>query len=78
MAKGNSQYVFLSIILIDAIFRTGNNYYLQVFLEEFRYIVKEKKMPEVITDDIEIFSDNFDREDSNEENFDEENYSERN
>ena len=47
-------------------FRTGKNYYPQVFLEEYKYIVKEKKMPNYITDGIEISLDS-DREDSDKE-----------
>ena len=47
----------LSVILIDSVFRTGKNHYPQVFLERCKYVVKEKKMPEYITDDIEISSD---------------------
>ena len=50
-------FVCLSLILIDSVFRTGENYYPQVFLEEFKYVVKEKKMSEYITDNIEILSD---------------------
>ena len=38
-----------------------------MFLEDSKFIVKEKKMPEYITDDIEISSDDSDREDSDEE-----------
>ena len=34
---------FLSEILIDSAFRTGKNYYPQVFFEECKYVVKEKK-----------------------------------
>ena len=56
MPKEGSQFICLSVILIDSIFRTGKNYYPQVFLEECKYVVKEKKMPEYITDDIEISS----------------------
>ena len=59
--------------MIDSVFRTGKNYYLQVFLEECKYIVKEKKMPEYISDGIKISYDDSDREDSNEENSNEEN-----
>ena len=44
----------LSVILIDSVFRTGENYYPQVFLEECKYITKEKKMPKYISEDIEI------------------------
>ena len=54
--------------MINSVFRTGNNYYTQVFLEECKYIVKEKMMPENITDDIEISSDVSDRANSYEEN----------
>ena len=63
---------------IDSVFRAGKNYYPQVFFEGCKFVVKEKKMPEYITDDIEISSDHFDREDSDEQNFDEENFIEEN
>ena len=65
------------MILIDSVFRTGKNYYLQVFLEECKYVVKEKKIPKYIIDDIELSSvsdkKNSDRENSDEENSDKEN-----
>ena len=66
MAKEESQGICLSVILIDSVFRTGKNYYSQVFLEECKYVVKEKKMPKYITDDVKISSDkNSDEENSN-------------
>ena len=34
------QKKYLSVILIDSVYRTGKNYYPQVFLEECKYIVK--------------------------------------
>ena len=40
--------------MFDSVFRTAKNYYPQVFLEECKYVVKQKKMAEYITDDIEI------------------------
>ena len=43
--KEGSQFICLSVILIDSVFRTGKSYYLQMFLEECKYIVKEEKMP---------------------------------
>ena len=56
------------MILIDSVFRTGKNYYPQVFLEECKYVVKEKKrIPKCIIDDTEISSDS-DKEKSDEEN----------
>ena len=50
--KESSKSICLSVILVDSVFRTGKNYYPQVFLEECKYVVKKKKMPEYITDDI--------------------------
>ena len=75
--KESSQFICLSVILIDSVFRTGKNYYPQVFLKECKYVVKEKKIPKYIIDHIEISSDS-DRENSDEENSDEENSDEEN
>ena len=37
--------------MTDSVFRTGKNYYLQMFLEECKYVIsKKKKLPEYITD----------------------------
>ena len=58
-------------------FRTGSNYYPKVLLEEYKCVVKELKMPENITDKIEI-SSYSDREDFDEENSDEGNSNEEN
>ena len=63
--------MFISINnLIDSVFTTDRNYYSQVLLKEFKYVVKEKKIPMYINDDIEISSD------SNIDNFDKETYEE--
>ena len=59
--------------MTDSVFRTGKSYSPQVFLEVCKYVAKEKKMLEYITDDIEISSDSK-RKDSDEENSDEENF----
>ena len=75
--KEDSQCICLSVILIDSVFRTGNNYHPQVFLKEYKYVVKEKKMLKYITDDIEI-SSYSNREDSSEESSDEESFDEEN
>ena len=81
--KEGSKFICLSVILINFVFTTGKNYYPQVFLEECKFGVKEKKMPEYIIDDIEISSDDSNTEDSDEEisnreNSDEENSNEEN
>ena len=57
-----------TIILIESVFRTGINFYPEVFLEDCKYVVKEKKIPKYITDDLEVFSDS-DRKNSVEQIF---------
>ena len=69
ISREGSQFICLSEILIDSVFRTGKNYYSQVFLEEFKYFVKEKKNPLQFIDDIEISFDS-DRDNSDEETSD--------
>ena len=64
--------------MINSVFRKGNNYYPQVFLEECKYVVKEKNISKHIIDGIEISSyfdrENFDGETSDEDNSDEESF----
>ena len=47
----------LSEIVTNSLVGTGKNYHPQVFSEECKHIVKEKKMPEHIIDKIEISHD---------------------
>ena len=46
--REGSQFICLSVILIDSVFRTGKNYYPQVFLEECKYVVKEKRFLSIL------------------------------
>ena len=71
------QFICLSVIFIDSVFRTGKHYYPQVLLEECKYVVKEKKIPKYIFNDTEISSDS-DRESSDEKNSDKETSDEEN
>ena len=64
--------------MINSVFRACRNYYSQVFFEECKYIVEEKKIPEYIIDDIEIYSDGSDEELSDEENSNDESFNEEN
>ena len=49
-------------MMVDFVFKPGKNYYLQVFLKECKYVIKEKKMPGYITVDIKVSSDDSHRE----------------
>ena len=53
------------MIVIDSTFRKDKNHYLEVFLEECKYVVKEKRMSKYVTDDINISSGDSDRQHSN-------------
>ena len=66
--REGSHLIYLSVILIDSVFRTGKNYYPWVFLEEYEYVLKEKKITKYIIDtDIE----NYDEKTSDKETYDE-------
>ena len=39
--KEASQFICLSVTLIDSVFRTAKNYHPQVFVEECKYVVEE-------------------------------------
>ena len=54
------------MILINSVFRAGNNYYPQVFLEQCKYVIKDKKINNCVTDDVEI-SSGSDEDNSNEQ-----------
>ena len=68
LLKRGSQYIYLSVVLIDSVFRADKNYYPQVFLEKCKYVVK----------DIEISSNESAKEESDEENSDKEDSDEEN
>ena len=65
--KEGSQYVCLLVILTDLVYRKDKDYYPQMFLEEWKYVVKGK-MSEFITDDVEVSSDDSNEQNSHEEN----------
>ena len=67
-----SQYICLSVNLVDSIFRLGKKYYPQLFLKEFKYVIKESKMSKYIHEVIEICSDESNEYDSDEESSDDE------
>ena len=56
--------------MIDSDFRTGNKCYPEVFFEECKYVVKEKKILKYMTDDLEtsFYEEYCDEECSDKEN----------
>ena len=49
MPKEGSKCICLSVILVDSVYKKDKNYYPQVFLEECKYVVKEKKKSLLLT-----------------------------
>ena len=65
MTRVGSNYTYLAAILIGfAVLKKCESYYPQVFLVECKCIGKEKKVIRYITDDLEISSDDSEKEDS--------------
>ena len=71
MRKADSHCIYLSVILIDSVFKMSKNYYPQVFLEECKYIAKERKVKKFIYIDLVISPEKFDEKDSDKEDFNE-------
>ena len=59
--KLDSNHTCLAVISLDSALKKDDNYYLQVFLKECKYI--EKKVIRHIIDDLESSSDDFDDSD---------------
>ena len=64
--------VCFTITLIDSVFKLDKHYYPEIYLEECKYVVKEKKMSKFIGRDKEFFLGESDYEVSDENVFDKE------
>ena len=71
ISKDDSQHIFLSVILIDSVLEQVKIIIHKCFQKNAKYVVKQKKIPQHVIDDIEISSDSG-RENSDKESSDEE------
>ena len=73
MPRESSECFCLLVLLLDSLYKKENKYYLQVFLEECKYVYKEKKnsIKNFSTDEVEISSDDSGEKNSDEKNSDE-------
>lgn len=60
MPKEGSHCICLSLVLTASILKMSKSYYPQLLLEEFKYIVKERKVTRHITEDLEYSDDDSD------------------
>ena len=63
MPKEGSHCTCLSLVLTGSILKMSKSYYPQLLLEEFKYIVKERKVTRHITEDLEYSDDDSDLSD---------------
>ena len=56
MPKENLSYKCLSIITLESIIKANKKYYPQILLDECKYEVKNKKVENLINDDLELTS----------------------
>ena len=54
--KENSSYKCLSIITLESIIKVNKKYHPQILLDECKYEVKNKKVENLINDDLELTS----------------------
>ena len=52
---------------MHSVFKMDKKYYLQLSFKEWKYVVKENEMAELINDQLEVSSDHSDEEVSHEE-----------
>ena len=51
--KENASYKYLSLIMLDSVIRVNTKYYLQLFLEECKYVIRKDKIKNLINDDLD-------------------------
>ena len=54
--KENSSYQCLSIITFESVIKINKKYHPQIFLDECKYEVKNKKVVSLLNDDLELSS----------------------
>ena len=76
MAKENTPYTCLSIIMLDSIIKAKEKYYPQTFSEDCKYEQKRIKIKNLIDDDLEKRKSDSDSNDETKSNIDNDEYDE--
>ena len=61
--KEGCDCAYLSVILLDSVFKMGISYYPQVFLEKYKHFVKEKILGKFNNDELEVSPNKSDESD---------------
>ena len=51
--KENASYKCLSLIILDCVIKVNKKYYPHTLLEEWKYIIKNNKMENLVNDDLD-------------------------
>ena len=60
LLRESSEFICLLVILIQTVFKSGNNYYLPEF-QERKYAIKKRKIRVYIYDEEDVLEKNSDR-----------------
>ena len=60
LLRESSEFICLLVILIQTVFKSGNNYYLPEF-QECKYAIKKRKIRVYIYDEEDVLEQNSDR-----------------
>ena len=58
--KENTSYKCLSLIMLDSVIRVNKKYYHQTLLQEYKYVIKNNKIENLINDDLDLSSSDND------------------
>ena len=66
MPKENASYKCILLIILDSAVRVNKRYYVQILLEECKYVIRKNKMENLINNDLRLStSDESDIESDN-------------
>ena len=54
--KENASYKCLLLIMLDSVIRINKKYYHQTLLQEYKYVIKNNKIENLINDDLDLSS----------------------
>ena len=66
--KENASYKCLSLIILDSVIRANKKFYPQILLEKCKYVIRKKKMENLINNDLSLSSSDDNDSDNESDN----------
>ena len=76
LQKKNALYKCFSLIMLDSVIRVSKKYYPQTLLEESEYEIKKTKIDNLVNDDLDLSSSDYESDNETESDNESENESE--